>query len=344
MTNRDMIMPASDIPQRRPTHVGFLLIPGFALLPYACSIEPLRAANRLSGRELYRWSHIAVSGTSAEASIGVAFPTDHAVGADAPFDWVFVCAGGNPALFDDAATLNWLRRIARRKVRLGGVSGGPYILARAGLLEGYRFTIHWEHAAALAEDYPQLDLRRSLYEIDRDRVTAGGGIAPLDMMHEIIATEHGGDLAVAVSEWFLQTHVREGGGPQRMALHERLGVTSAPLLKAVRLMERSIEHPVPRQELANAAGISLRQLERLFQRHLRRSLSEHQMELRLDHARQLLRQTGMTALEIALSSGFASASHFSRVYKIRFGHAPTAERERFRRIAGSPGRAGLAPE
>lgn len=333
MTQSDKNRPPSDNSRVRPAHVGFLLTPGFAMLPYACAIEPLRAANRLSGRELYRWSHISVSGASAEASIGVRFPTDYTVGTNAPFDWVFVCAGGNPALFDDAATIAWLRRLARRKVRLGGVSGGPYILARAGLLEGYRFTIHWEHAPALAEEYPHLDLRRSLYEIDRDRVTSGGGAASLDMMHEIIAAEHGADLAVAVSEWFLQTHVREGGGPQRTALHERLGVASAPLLRAVRRMEQSLEHPLSRQDLAASAGVSLRQLERLFRRHLGRSLGEHQMELRLDHARHLLRQTGMAIIEIAISAGFASASHFSRAYKARFGHAPKAERDRVRGVA-----------
>lgn len=324
MTASDTRLTGSD--NGRPTHVGFLLIPDFAILAYASAIEPLRAANRLSGRDLYRWSHVSIDGLPAPASNGVSIKPDYGVGDDIRFDYLFVCAGGNPAAFQHAPTFAWLRQLARRGVRLGGVSGGPYILARANVLKGYRFTIHWEHGPAFIEDYPELELRRSLYEIDRDRLTSSGGTAPLDMMHAVIAREHGSELAIAVSEWFLQTHVREGAGPQRMPLRERLGISHAPLLRVVGRMEQRLENPVPREELARTAGVSLRQLERLFRLHLGRSLGEHYLGLRLDRARDLLRQTTLSVLEIALACGFASASHFSRSYRARFGHAPRAER------------------
>jgi transcriptional regulator GlxA family with amidase domain len=317
-----------DRDDKAPTHVGFLLIPDFALLPYASAIEPLRAANRLSGRPLYRWSHVSVDGGTASASNGVAIATDACVGAELRLDYLFVCAGGNPALFQHQPTFAWLRQLARRGVRIGGVSGGPYLLARANVLSGYRFTIHWEHAPALLEEYPGLDLRRSLYEIDRDRLTCSGGTAPLDMMHAIIAREHGSPLALAVSEWFLQTHVREGAGPQRMPLRERLGIAHAPLLRVIGRMEQTIENPESRAELARLANVSLRQLERLFRQHLGCSLGEHYLGLRLNRARDLLRQTSLSILEIALACGFASASHFSRSYRRCFGHPPRAERLR----------------
>ncbi|WGR96244.1 GlxA family transcriptional regulator [Bradyrhizobium sp. ISRA443] len=309
-------------------HVGFLLIPDFALLPYASVIEPLRAANRLSGRALYRWSHISVGEEPAAASNGVRIQTEFRVGTDAHFDYVFVCAGGNPALFKDPPTFSWLRQVARRGVKIGGVSGGPYVLARANLLTGYRFTIHWEHAPALVEEYPELDLRRSLYEIDRDRLTSSGGAAPLDMMHAFIAREHGSALAMSVSDWLLQTHVREGAGPQRMTLRERLGITHTPLLRAISRMEQTLENPVPREELARLADVSLRHLERLFRQHLGCSLGEHYLALRLDRARKLVRQSSLSVLEIALACGFTSASHFSRTYRARFGQAPRIERLR----------------
>lgn len=309
-------------------HVGFLLIPDFALLAYASAIEPLRAANRLSGRALYRWSHVSIDGNPALASNGVAIRPDHRVGEDGRFDMVVVCAGGNPAAFHHAPTFAWLRQLARRGVKLGGVSGGPYVLARANVLAGYRFTIHWEHAPAFIEDYPDHDLRRSLYEIDRDRLTCSGGTAPLDMMHSLIARKHGSDLALAVSEWFLQTHVREGAGPQRMPLRERLGISHAPVLRVVERMEQNLESPIPRTDLARIAGVSLRQLERLFRLHLGRSLGEHYLALRLDRARDLLRQTSLSVLEVALACGFASASHFSRAYRARFDHPPRGERLR----------------
>lgn len=326
MTLSDMRLTASD--SADPTHVGFLLIPDFALLAYASAIEPLRAANRLSGRELYHWSHVSIDGDPAPASNGVAIRADFCLGDEARFDYLFVCAGGNPAAFQHPATFAWLRQLARRGVRLGGISGGPYVLARANLLAGYRFTLHWEHAPAFLEDYPDLDLRRSLYEIDRDRLTCSGGTAPLDMMHALIAREHGSELALAVSEWFLQTQVREGGGPQRMTLRARLGIAHAPLLRVIGRMEQRLENPVGRSELARIAGVSLRQLERLFRLHLGRSLGEHYLALRLDRARDLLRQTSLSVLETGLACGFSSASHFSRAYRRRFGHSPRSERDK----------------
>jgi transcriptional regulator GlxA family with amidase domain len=324
MTASDVKLTIGDEPAS--AHVGFLLIPEFALLAYASAIEPLRAANRLSGKALYRWSHISIDGAPASASNGVDIRTDFRVGDDVRFDYVFVCAGGNPAAFQHPATFAWLRQLARRGVKLGGISGGPYILARANVLSGHRFTLHWEHAPAFLEDYPELDLRRSLYEIDRDRLTSSGGTAPLDMMHAVIAGEHGSELALAVSEWFLQTHVREGTGPQRMPLRERLGIAHAPLLRVIGAMEQNLENPIARDDLARIAGVSLRQLERLFVLHLRRSLGEHYLALRLDRARDLLRQTSLSVLEIALACGFTSASHFSRRYRGRFRQAPRAER------------------
>lgn len=326
MITSDIKLPGNDSSAKPTAHVGFLLIPEFAMLPYVSVIEPLRAANRLSGRQLYRWSHISIDGEPTAASNGVRIQADFCVGTDVPFDYVFVCAGGNPALFRHPATFVWLRHLARRGVKIGGVSGGPYILARAKVLTGYRFTIHWEHAPAFVEDYPELDLRRSLYEIDRDRLTSSGGAAPLDMMHAVIAREHGSELAVAVSEWFLQTRVREGTGPQRMPLRERLGIAHAPLLRVISRMEKTVENPVPREELASLADVSLRQLERLFRQHLNCSLGEHYLALRLDRARDLVRQTSLSVLEIALACGFTSASHFSRTYRARFGQAPRTER------------------
>jgi transcriptional regulator GlxA family with amidase domain len=322
-------------PDAAPRHFGFLLVPDFALLAYASAIEPLRAANRLSGKTLYRWSHVSVDGAAVAASNGVQVQADFALASAPALDTLIVCAGGNPARFSHMPTFGWLRMLARRGVTLGGVSGGPYLLARAGVITGYRCTIHWEHAPAFLEDFPHLDLRRSLFEIDRDRFTAGGGTASLDMMHAIITREHGSTLALAVSEWFLQTHVREGSEPQRMPLRERLGVSNPAILAAVRLMEQNIEAPRTRAELAGRTGVSLRQLERLFRFHLGQSIGTYYLALRLGRARHLLRQTSLSVLEIGLACGFGSASHFSRAYRARFSLPPSAER-----IAeiGTPGR------
>lgn len=322
-----------------PRRIGFLLIPGFSLLSYASAVEPLRAANRLSGQALYEWSHISGQGRPVEASSGLEIAADHRVGDDGPLDMILVCAGGNPALHRNASTLSWLRKLARRGVRIGGVSGGPYILARAGLLDGFRCTIHWEHLAALAEEFPQLDIRRTLYEIDRGRLTCAGGIAGFDMMRAIIAAEHGAPLATAVSEWFLQTQLRAGSGPQRLTLRERYGVAHPKLLDALGAMEDSIDKPLSRAALARAISLSVRQLERLFACHLGTTIGDLYLKIRLDRARTLVHETALPLLEIAIACGFANGSHFSRTYRNRFGASPRQDRH----SASTPAEASAGP-
>ncbi|HWV51163.1 GlxA family transcriptional regulator [Pseudorhodoplanes sp.] len=313
-----------------PRKVGFLLIPSFSLLSYASAVEPLRAANRVSGRSLYTWRHVSGQGRPIEASSGLAIAADHAIGDDVDLDMLLVCAGGNPALHRNARTLSWLRKLARRGVRIGGVSGGPYILARAGLLDGYRCTIHWEHMAGFREEFPQLDTRRTLYEIDRHRLTCAGGIAGFDMMRAIIAAEHGSALAAAVSEWFLQTQLRSGSGPQRLTLRERYGVAHPKLLEALKAMEDRTQKPLSRNELAAATALSVRQLERLFANHLGTTIGDLYLKIRLDRARTLVHETALPLLEIAIACGFANGSHFSRAYRARYGQSPRRDRDAIR--------------
>lgn len=307
--------------------VGFLLIPGFALMSYAGAVEPLRAANQLSGKQLYRWWNAAPGDKPALASNGAAVMPDFKVGADVgALDLLLVCAGGNPSTFNDRRTFAWLKKLARQGIKLGGVSGGPFILAKAGLLAGRRCTVHWEHLPALQEAFPDLQLTRSLFEFDRDRVTCSGGVAGLDMMAAFIRRDHGYELAAAVSDWLLHTQVRDGGLPQRMDLRFRLGVGDAKLLEVLKAMEAHIETPLSRERLAELAGVSLRQLERTFHRELGRGVHEHYLDLRLARSRQLLRETSLSMLEVGLATGFGSASQFSRTFRRSFGMTPREAR------------------
>ena len=296
--------------------IGILPVPGFALLSYACTVEPLRAANLLSGRALYRVRHLA----SASASSGARVERD----AGGPVDLLLVVAGGDPAAFEDAAAFALLRRAARTGTVLGGVSGGPVVLARAGLMAGYRMTAHWEHAGDLRA--MGLEPERALYVIDRDRVTCAGGTAPMDLMHALIARDHGAGFARAVSDWFIHTEVRPPAGAQRGGLAERLGTVSAPVLDAVAAMEDHLSDPLSLPQLAERAGVTPRHLTRLFAAHLGRSPMSHYRELRLRLARRLAEQAPMPLTEVALACGFASSSHLSRAYAARFGTPPSAAR------------------
>jgi transcriptional regulator GlxA family with amidase domain len=307
--------------------VGFLLVPGFALMTYASVVEPLRAANQLAGKTLYRWRNATPGDKPAIASSGAEVLPDFEFGAETdPLDLLLVCAGGNPTTFNDRRTFAWLRRLASQGAIIGGASGGPVILARAGLLKGYRCTVHWEHLPALEEAFPHLKLTRSLFEIDGDRITCSGGVAGLDMMVTLIARDHGYELGAAVSDWFLHTPVREGARPQRMDLRFRLGIADERLLAVLKAMEAHLETPLPREQLAQHGRLSIRQLERLFRQQLGRGVHQHYLALCLSRARQLLRETSMSILEVALATGFASASQFSRAFGRVYGFSPREAR------------------
>lgn len=308
-----------------PQTVGLLLIPGFALMSYASVVEPLRAANLLAGKELYRWVHVTPGPHTVSASCGATVPCVER-GAAGPLDFLFVCAGGNPLRFRDRATLAWLRARAAQGVTVGGVSGGPVILASAGIMDGHHMTVHWEHAPAVAEAFPNIMLTRSIYIVDRNRLTCAGGTAALDMMHALIAERHGPELARKVSDWFMHTDIRPGQSAQRASLTARYGIHDARLAAALELMESHPGEPLSRSSTARRIGLSTRQLDRLFAEKLRVSHATQYRRIRLERARDLLRQSAVPITEIALGCGFSSASHFSRAYREAFGVTPASER------------------
>jgi len=305
-----------------PTKVAILPVEGFAMLSYSSVVEPLRAANLLSQRNLYDVVHIGAAemvSSSGAAMVRTEFDLSNTKG----FDIVFVIAGGDPMAFSSQQTIEWLRKINRSGAKLAGVSGGPAILANAGLMENRRMTVHWEHASALSESVPNLLLERSLFVIDRDRITCAGGTAPLDLMHAIISKDHGGDLARKVSDWFMHTDIRPSGGPQRGGLVERVGTTSAPVVDAVEVMETHVADPLSLEQLATIAGVSSRQLNRLFIQKTGQTTMAYYRKLRLDTADRLLTQSSMNVTEIAFATGFGSSAHFSRVYGQIFGRVPS---------------------
>lgn len=314
-----------------PTRVlGLLLIDGFALMSYASLIEPFRAANAISGRSLYRWFHIGLGESHATASNGARIVADNRVGDTIACDSLFVFAAGDPAAFRNARTFAWLRSLARQGMPVAGISGGPYVLARAGLLAGYRATIHWEHREGLALEFPLLDLEDGLFVIDRRRVTCAGGTAALDLAVALIERDHGATLAGQVSEWFIRTETRSAERPQRLGLRDRYGTANDAVLRTLAEIERTVETPLSRQELAAIAGVSPRQLDRLFVAHLGETVAATSLAIRLEQARRSLRSTGMSVTEIAMACGFSAASHFSRSYRDRFGVPPIGERRRQR--------------
>lgn len=287
-------------------------------------------ANQLTERQLYEWQLLTADGQPAEASNGLSTSPTHAFDQDDEFDMVFVCAGVRVKQACDRHLLNWLQHLARRNVALGGLCTGPYILARAGVLDGYRCTVHWEHISSIAEEteFPNTLFCSKLFVIDRDRYTCSGGVAPLDLMLNIIEQQCGSELAASVSEEFIHDRIRGVGDAQRVPLRARVGPGQPKLLEAVALMEANIEEPLTLSELAHYVNISRRQLERLFRTHLDRSPTRYYLELRLKRAREFLLQTSMSILDVALACGFSSSPHFSKCYHDYYALPPSQERRR----------------
>jgi len=305
---------------------GFFLVPRFAMMGFTSAVEPLRAANRLSGRPLYRWEIISRDGRAVASSSGIEVVPHSAMAEVERLESLVVVAGLGAETYDDRQVSGWLRRLARQGCRLGAISTGSYILARAGLLDGYRCTLHWENLAGFQEAFPQLDVSAELFEVDRGRMTCSGGIASMDLFLSLIGRDHGRELATAVAEQFIHERIRDNHDMQRMALRNRLGISHPKLLRVIALMEENLEEPLARSQLARRAELSTRQLERLFRKYLARTPTRYYLELRLLRARRLLNQTALSVLDVALACGFVSASHFSKCYRECFDKTPREER------------------
>lgn len=318
--------PAMQPDRSGPETISFFLVPQFSMMAFTAAVEPLRSANRMSGCELYNWKVYSRDGNPVAASNGLQVIADAGIADIDHCATIFVCSGIDAHRFDDRAVYAWLRKLARQGARVGSLCTGSHILARAGLLNGYRCTIHWEDLETFQEAFPDIEVTDDIYELDRNRVTCSGGTASLDLMLHLVGMSHGQELAGKVSEQFIHDRIRDAHDHQRMALQSRVGVSDPKLLAAIAEMEKNLEETLALPDIADSVGLSTRQLERLFKKHLGRTPSRYYREIRLNQARMMLMQGTSSILAIALASGFVSASHFSRRYREYFGRTPREER------------------
>ncbi|MBT0961898.1 choline metabolism transcriptional regulator GbdR [Denitromonas iodatirespirans] len=324
-----------------PVRVGFLLLDNFTLIAQSAAIDPLRMANHLSGEQHYQWFTLSETGDPVRASDGQRILPDAPMDSAQDLDIVIVCGGVGQQQAGTKAHLRFLQAQARRGAMVGGVCTGAWVLAQAGLLDGYRASIHWECIAGLQEAFPKVLVTNRLFTIEANRLTSSGGTAPLDMMLRLIGQQHGRELVSAISEMFVYERVRGEQEQQRIPLRHVLGTSQPRLREIVELMEANVEEPLDLAELSVAARISRRQLERLFLKHLDCSPSRYYLTIRMNRARQLLRQTSMTIIEVATACGFVSTPHFSKCYRAAFGVPPSSERTIEPAVRGVRGRRGV---
>jgi AraC family transcriptional regulator, glycine betaine-responsive activator len=322
-------------PQRKATQVTkttaprrfvFLLLDRFTMINFAGAIEPLRLANHVAGHPLYTWVLAGEGGVEKTCSNGATFRLDFGLDEVERDDTVLVCGGLDIQHTTTKGVVNWLRREARRGVTIGGLCTGAYALAKAGLLDGKKATVHWENHDGFAEEFEEVKLSKSVFVMDGNRWSTAGGISSIDLMLRIIAADHGEDMANNVADLMIYATIRTDQDTQRLSVPTRIGVRHPKLSQVIHMMEGNIEDPMSPADLAEDVGMSTRQLERLFARYLNRSPKRYYMELRLQKARNLLLQTDMSVINVALACGFASPSHFSKCYRSHYNTTPYRER------------------
>ena len=315
-----------DTARGKPRRFVFVLLENFSILSFSSAIDSLRIANRMADHKIYDWTLIGEGGSTVHCSAGTEFNLEDDLIELGRDDTVILCGGIDVQRATTKKLLNWIRREARRGLIMGGVCTAAYSLARAGLLDGKRATIHWENQDSFAEEFEEVNLTKSVFVVDGNRLTTAGGTSSIDLMLKLIADEHGEELANAVADQMIYSSIRTDQDTQRLSVPTRIGVRHPKLSQVIQMMEANIEEPISPSILAKEVGMSTRQLERLFRRYLNRSPKRYYMELRLQKARNLLMQTDMSVINVALACGFASPSHFSKCYRAHYDTTPYRER------------------
>lgn len=319
---------SSDSPPARPQHYGLLLVPQFSLIALAAVVDPLRLANGVIGHEAYRWVTLSPKGEAVNSSDGIQVVPGGGLADGFVFDVVLVI-GPNPIpRRAPSDVIAWLRRQAASGSALGGVDTGAWYLAQAGLLNGYRCTIHWEDRERLLEQFPQLTVTQRLFEVDRDRYTCSGGVSPLDMMTWLMTRPPGSRLLAEQVAHLLVAQRRSADDMQNVPLRDRLANVPAVILDALELMESNLEEPLSVAEICHYLRTSRRTLERLFVHHLQSTPARKYLELRLAWARLAVLRSQRSLDDIAQASGFQSLSHFIARYRRVHGRTPAADRTR----------------
>ena len=315
--------------------IGFLLIPGFALTSFSLAVEALTVANTLSNSPLYELTLYSGDGSSDTvlSSNQISVQTQQFF-SEATLDCttLFVCAFRQAALYQNSSVLKKLSQLHRRHCRLAALSGGSFILARAGLLDNLGCTVAYEQRAAFQELYPSTVLQENFFTVNQDILSCAGGISALDMVLYMIARDHGYDFSARVSEQFLQDRMRSETEMHRSIRYLRLRMKSETLGAAVEVMEGNIEQPYSIARLANKIGTTTRTLENVFRRHEGMPPGYYYLKLRLAHAKKMVEETRLPFSTIAQTTGFSSQSYFAKCFRAIYGQSPSElRREQYNR-------------
>ena len=305
--------------------VSFLLVPKFSMIALFGALEPLRVANRFAG-PTFSWRFVSEDGAPVLASNDIPVSVSGSLSDLGRPAMAVVSASYEPERGLTRPMLVAIRKLARGRVPLAAIDTGPFLLAEAGVLDGYRATCHWESLPGFRESYPKVLAEQSLYVTDRDRMTSAGGAAAIDMMLDWIGRLLGKPLAVAVADQLVHFRSMEQPSQARLPVAARYGVEDRRLLEIISAMEEQSEDPLDAAALASVAGISQRQMERLFRDKLGQRPMGFYLALRLEKAERLLTYSPMSVRDVSVACGFSSLPLFSRSFKLRYGRTPSSFR------------------
>ncbi len=305
--------------------VSFLLVPKFSMIALYGALEPLRVANRFAG-PTFSWRFISEDGAPVSASNDIPVSVSGSLADLGRPAMAVVSASYEPERGLTRPMLTAIRKLARGRVPLAAIDTGPFLLAAAGVLDGYRATCHWESLPGFRESYPKVLTEQSLYVTDRGRMTSAGGAAAIDMMLDWIGRLLGKPLAVAVADQLVHFRSMEQPSQARLPVAARYGIDDARLLKIISAMEEQSEDPLDAAALAAVAGISQRQMERLFRDKLGQRPMGFYLALRLEKAERLLTYSPMSVRDVSVACGFSSLPLFSRSFRARYGRPPSSFR------------------
>ncbi|HDZ56325.1 MAG TPA: GlxA family transcriptional regulator [Pseudomonas xinjiangensis] len=311
--------------------VAFLLWPGCHPATLMSGLSVLRSANRMAGYGCYSVQCYTLGNEPIITDEGWQLPARTWTGCHTGLSrfWLVADSSSIPEVVSPHLT-HQFKALAREGVALGGLEGGVFALAMAGLLDNHRCAVHWRLIDEFRERFPGVQATSQLFEQDRGRLSSSGCQATVDLFLCQLAEDYGHDLAALVAEDLIAERIRDGGERQRIPLRNRLGSTHPKLTQAVILMESNIEEPLTTDEIARHVCVSRRQLERIFKQYLNSVPSQYYLELRLNRARQMLMQTSKSIIQIGLSCGFSSGPHFSSAYRNCFGITPREDRNQRR--------------
>ncbi|MEO6301040.1 MAG: GlxA family transcriptional regulator [Paracoccaceae bacterium] len=311
-------------PSREPLTLALLVLPQSSILEVASTLDPMRSANRHLGHDAYRWRVVTPDGKPAPLTCGIELPSTGPLSAAEGADALIVIAGFRQSEVATAPLIRDLSRMASRFTAIGGIDAGAWVLARAGLLNGHKATVHWEDLEDIATAHPQIEILPDRFVIDRTRFTASGAAPACDLMLHLIRARHGPALALQVAASFLTTQ-RDGSDPQiAPQQYRRLDPRVA---QAIARMETHLDTPEPAATIAAQIGLSPRRLETLFRQNVAMTPAAYALSLRLQAARRMITDTRHHLAEVALRTGFSSPSTLSRAFRHQFGHPPSTLRQ-----------------